>query len=106
MSEVFHRNAYALSVARTAVAADFADFFFGVFRNPPGQVFTNFIHEADEFVVVAERDLEIEVAGETARCAPADQVLIPAQASHTLRTAQSGGSTCFYGYDRFGHGDG
>lgn len=106
MSEFFIRNAYPLPVSRTAVAADFPGFSFGVFNDPPGQVWADFTHETDEFVVVVEGDVEIEIAGETARCGPGDLVRIPARASHTLRTSQAGGSTWFYGYGRFGGGDG
>ena len=106
MSEVFHKNAYPLPVSRTAVAADFPSFSFGIFRDPPGQVWADFAHETDEFVVVAEGDMEIEVAGETAQCGPGDLVLIPARASHTLRTSRAGASTWFYGYGRFGGDDG
>ena len=106
MSGVFHRNAYPLPVSRTAVAADFPGFSFGVFRDQPGQVWADFTHETDEFVVVAECHMEIEVAGETALCGPGDLVRIPARANHTLRTSRAGGSTWFYGYGRYGGGDG
>jgi quercetin dioxygenase-like cupin family protein len=106
MSEVFRRNAYGVPVSREAVAADFPGFSFGVFADPPGQVWADFTHDTDEFVVVAEGDMEIEVDGETARCGPGDLVLIPARAAHTLRTSRAGGSTWFYGYGRFGGRDG
>lgn len=105
MSGVFHKNAYTLPVSRTAVAADFPAFSFGVFRDPPGQVWADFTHDNDEFVVVTEGDMEIEVDGETARCRPGDLVRIPARARHTLRTSGAGSSTWFYGYGRFGGGD-
>jgi quercetin dioxygenase-like cupin family protein len=106
MSGVFRKSAYATPVSRTAVAADFPSFSFGVFEDPPGQVWADFTHDTDEFVVVANGDMEIEVAGETARCGPGDLVLIPAKAPHTLRTSRDGGSTWFYGYGHFGAADG
>lgn len=102
----FRRSAYGAPVSQESVKADFPGFSFGVFRDPPGQVWAGFVHDTDEFVVVAEGSMEIEVAGETASCEPGDLVLIPAGAPHTLRTSRSGGSVWFYGYGTFGGGDG
>lgn len=102
MSKVFQKGAYAPPVSDSAVAADFPDFSFGVFRDPAGQVWADFIHDTDEFVVVAEGEVEIEVAGEVAQCCPGDLVKIPAGASHSLRTSMNGGSVWYYGYGRFG----
>ncbi|MFA8386368.1 MAG: cupin domain-containing protein [Pelagibaca sp.] len=101
MSGVFRKAAYAEPVSQKAVAADFPGFSFGVFRDPAGQVWADFTHQTDEFVVVAEGSVEIEVAGETALCTTGDLVLIPAHASHTLRTSPDAGSVWYYGYGRF-----
>jgi quercetin dioxygenase-like cupin family protein len=102
MSGVFRKGAYAAPVPREAVKADFPGFSFGVFRDPPGQVWADFTHDTDEFVVVAEGEMRIEVAGEVAECGPGDLVMIPARANHTLRTSQGGGSVWYYGYGQFG----
>ncbi|WP_292294264.1 cupin domain-containing protein [Marivita sp.] len=102
MSGAFRKAAYATPVSRTAVAADFPGFSFGVFRDPPGQVWADFTHDTDEFVVVAEGAVQIEVAGEMADCGAGDLVLIPAQTSHTLRTSPDAGSVWYYGYGHFG----
>lgn len=101
MSDVFRKSAYPAPVTEAVVAADFPGFSFGVFRDPPGQVWADFVHRTDEFVVVAEGEVEIEVAGASTKCSPGDLVLIPAYASHTLRTSRSGGSVWFYGYGTF-----
>ncbi|WP_339758647.1 cupin domain-containing protein [uncultured Hoeflea sp.] len=106
MSNVFEKGAYALPVSESAVAADFPGFSFGVFRDTAGQVWADFIHDTDEFVVVAEGEMEIEVAGEVTQCSPGDLVKIPAGASHSLRTSMNGGSVWYYGYGRFGGNDG
>ena len=106
MSTVFHKGAYPQPVSHSGVAADFPDFSFGVFRDPVGQVWADFTHDTDEFVVVAEGEVEIEVAGEVAHCSAGDLVLIPAGAIHSLRTSMNGGSVWFYGYGRFGGNDG
>ena len=101
MEEVFRHAAYAVPVSRDAVRADHPGFSFGVFRDPPGQVWADFVHATDEFVVVVKGVLEIEVAGDVARCQPGDLVRIPAGASHTLRTSPEAASEWFYGYGHF-----
>lgn len=106
MSTVFHKAAYGLPVTEKAVAADFPEFSFSVFRDPAGQVWADFTHDTDEFVVVAEGEVEIEVAGEVAQCGAGDLVRIPAGAVHSLRTSMNGGSVWYYGYGRFGGNDG
>jgi quercetin dioxygenase-like cupin family protein len=102
MSGAFRKGAYAAPVSQADVAADFPGFSFGVFRDPPGQIWADFTHDTDEFVVVAEGEVQIEVAGEVDRCTPGDLVLIPARASHTLRTSADAGSVWYYGYGAFG----
>ncbi len=102
MSRIFRKDTYSTPVSHAAVRADFPDFSFGVFRDPPSQLWADFVHDTDEFVVVAEGEVEIEVAGETALCHSGDLVMIPAGASHTLRTSKSDGSVWLYGYGTFG----
>ncbi|SVC34687.1 uncharacterized protein METZ01_LOCUS287541 [marine metagenome] len=34
---------------------------FGVFRDPPGQVWADFVHRTDELVVLAEGDIKEEI---------------------------------------------
>ena len=36
---------------------------FGVFKDPPGQVWVDFVHKTDELVVLAEGEIEIEIEG-------------------------------------------
>ena len=101
MNETLLRRAYSIPVSREAVKADHPGFSFDIFRDPPGQVWADFVHDSDEFVVVVEGTIEIEVAGEAARCLPGDLVRIPAGAPHTLRTSREAASVWFYGYGHF-----
>ena len=55
----------------------------------------------DEFVVVTEGRIVVEVGSERVDCRPGDLVRIPAGTRHTLRTAPERGSVWFYGYGRF-----
>ena len=36
---------------------------FGVFRDPPGHVWADFVHSTDELVVLAEGEIEVEIEG-------------------------------------------
>ncbi|MCE2476178.1 MAG: cupin domain-containing protein [Alphaproteobacteria bacterium] len=101
MDSAFVHGVYAVPVSREIVRADHPGFSFDVFRDPPGQVWADFVHDTDEFVVVAEGEIEIEVAGEIARCQPGDLVRIPAGAAHTLRTSREAASVWLYGYGHF-----
>jgi glyoxylate utilization-related uncharacterized protein len=98
----FRPQAYALPVSPAAVQADFPDFTFDTYRDPPGQIWADFVHETDEFVVVAKGRVEIEVGKECLLCEPGDLVRIPAGRRHTLRTMPDAGSVWHYGYGRFG----
>ena len=40
---------------------------FGVFRDPPGQVWADFVHQTDELVVFAEGEIEVEIEGKSQR---------------------------------------
>ena len=38
-------------------------YIFGVFRDPLGQVWADFVHQTDELVVLAEGEIEVEIEG-------------------------------------------
>ena len=40
---------------------------FGVFRDPPGQVWADFVHRIDQLVMLAEGEIELEIEGKTQR---------------------------------------
>ena len=40
---------------------------FGVFRDPPGQVWADFVHRIYELVMLAEGEIELEIEGKTQR---------------------------------------
>ena len=69
-----------------------------MFRDPPGQEWNDFVHQTDEYVLVAEGELRIEVADAVATVEPGDLVRIPAGARHSLKTLSSAGSVWLYGY--------
>ena len=73
-------------------------FSFGVWTDPPGQVWRDFVHAADELIMVAEGELELTIDGRTLRVDPGQEVLIPAGTRHTVRNVASAFSVWFYGY--------
>ena len=58
---------------------------FGIFKDPPGQVWADFVHKTDELVVLAEGEIEIEIEGKLQRPQIGEKVFIPANATHRLR---------------------
>ena len=52
---------------------------FGVFRDPPGQVWADFVHQTDELVVLAEGEIEEEIEGKAERFQIGEMVFIPAK---------------------------
>ncbi|MDP6506692.1 MAG: cupin domain-containing protein [Planctomycetota bacterium] len=71
-----------------------------LWTDPPGQVWSDFVHATDEIVMVLEGEVEFEVAGQKSTPAIGEEVLIPAGEKHSARTSNSGGSKWLYGYRR------
>ena len=89
MSTVFKKAAHRIPVDFSAVETEWRreGFSFGVFRDPPRQEWNDFTHSSDEYVLVAEGQLEVDVGNETAICGPGDLVCIPRQA-RCIRTGE------------------
>ena len=51
----------------------------GVFRDPPSQVWADFVHRTDELVVLAEGEIEVEIEGKAERFQIGEMVFIPAK---------------------------
>ena len=52
---------------------------FGVFREPPSQVWADFVHRTDELVVLAEGEIEVEIEGKAERFQIGEMIFIPAK---------------------------
>lgn len=70
----------------------------GLWVDPPGQTWEDYVHEMDELLLVQEGELELEMQGRTFRARPGEEVLIPARERHSVRNV--GGTTArwLYGY--------
>ena len=71
---------------------------FGVFRDPPGQVWADFVHRTDELGVLAEGEIEVEIEGMAHRPQIGEEVFIPANAVHTVRNVGLTNNVWYYGY--------
>jgi mannose-6-phosphate isomerase-like protein (cupin superfamily) len=84
------------------IKADWArrGFGFEYWIDPPGQVWPDFVHDVDELVMLVEGEIEIERAGATVRPQVGEEVLIPANARHTVRNTGDACNRWCFGYKR------
>jgi mannose-6-phosphate isomerase-like protein (cupin superfamily) len=73
-------------------------FSFGVFTDPPGQVWENFVHDTDELLMAIKGEMELSMQGKTIRCQIGQEIFIPAKVMHTVRNVGKTGSQWLYGY--------
>ena len=73
---------------------------FGIFKDPPGQVWSDFVHKTDELVVLAEGEIEIEIEGKSQVPSIGKEVFIPAKAMHTVRNVGKTINSWYYGYKK------
>jgi len=71
---------------------------FGVFKDPPGQVWADFVHRTDELVVLSEGEIEIEIEGNSEQPSIGEEVFIPANALHTVSNVGKTNNVWYYGY--------
>ncbi len=87
---------------QNAVAAEWRKrgFSCGLWVDPPGQVWADFVHDTDELVMIVDGTVEFEIAGVLHRPPAGEEVLIPAGARHTVRNTGTTESRWLYGYKR------
>ena len=71
---------------------------FGIFKDPPGKVWSDFVYKTDELVVLAEDEIEIE--GESQISPIGKEVFIPTKVMHTVRNVGKTNNVWYYGYKR------
>ena len=71
---------------------------FGVFKDPPGQVWADFVHRTDELVVLAVGDIEIEIEGKSQQPQIGEEIIIPANSIHTVRNIGKTNNVWYFGY--------
>ncbi len=73
-------------------------FSFGVWTDPPGQVWEDYVHDTDELFMVVEGKVELEMQGKKFCPAVGEEVLIPANVTHSVRNLGGTQSRWLYGY--------
>ena len=70
----------------------------GLWVDPPGRVWADYVHDTDELVMVIEGQVEFEIDGQVHHPTPGQELLIPARARHTVRNLGRGTSRWLFGY--------
>ena len=70
---------------------------FGIFKDPPGKIWADFVHRTDELVVLAEGEIEIE--GNSEKPSIGEEVFITANAMHTFSNVGKTNNVWYYGYN-------
>jgi quercetin dioxygenase-like cupin family protein len=87
---------------RQQVTQDWAarGFSCAIWTDPPGQVWADFVHAADELVMLIDGSIELRFSGRVLRPPPGVEVLIPAGVTHTVINTGQTTNHWFYGYKR------
>ena len=72
----------------------------GIWTDPPGQVWSNYIHDTDELLMLLEGEIELSFSGQTFRPQIGDEILIPARERHTVKNIGKTTNRWYYGYKK------
>jgi mannose-6-phosphate isomerase-like protein (cupin superfamily) len=73
-------------------------FSFGIWIDPPGQIWEDYVHSVDELLMLAEGEIEVSFLGKTFCPKIGEEILIPAGAGHTVRNTGKATNRWYYGY--------
>lgn len=95
-----HLHLMSGKVDRAAIERDWhkRGFSCGLWTDPPGQEWRDFVHATDELVIPLEGEIELEFAGRTFRPSVGEEILIPARTNHTVRNVGGRTARWLYGY--------
>ena len=99
--ELVERGKFSVPVDRGAVAEDWKSrgYSCGVFVDPPGREWNDFVHETNELVTIIEGELRMQVGDETFVARPGDEVFIPSRTLHSVANVYAGTTRWLFGYD-------
>ena len=85
---------------RSKVKADWQKrgFSCGIWTDPPGQVWADYVHDVDELIMLLDGALELSLQGKTLRPKVGEEILVPAGESHTVKNIGNTTNHWFYGY--------
>ena len=101
MNELVTRSKFTVPVDKQEVSRDWRarGYSCGLFVDPPGQAWLDFVHETNELVAVVDGRLEMVVSGVSVVMEAGDEVFIPKHATHSVINIHDGVSRWLYGYD-------
>jgi len=70
----------------------------GLWVDPPGKVWHDFVHETDELFMLVEGEMELDLAGLMQKPVTGEEILIPAHTVHTVRNVGTAEARWLYGY--------
>ena len=76
-------------------------FSFGIWEDPPGKIWENYVHDEDELFMLAQGEVTLILGKKTLTPAVGKEIFIPAGVVHTVKTNQSCSSRWYYGYGKF-----
>lgn len=72
---------------------------FGVFTDPPGQVWQDFVHNSDELFMVVKGEVEIILDDKSLMPTIGEEIFIPKGCIHTVKNIGDTVSEWYYGYN-------
>ncbi len=72
----------------------------GIWTDPPGQIWSDYVHDTDELVMLLEGEIELFFSGQTFRPQIGDEILIPARERHTVKNIGKTTNRWYYGYKK------
>ena len=69
-----------------------------IWIDPPGKIWTDFVHGTDELLMLIDGEIELEMDDNILHPKIGDEVLIPSGMNHTVRNIGSVTNHWFYGY--------
>lgn len=73
-------------------------FSFGVWTDPPGRKWEDYVHDTDELFMVVRGSVELEMQGRRRRPACGEEILIPRRIQHSVRNVGQTHAKWLYGY--------
>ena len=70
----------------------------GMWVDPPGRVWLDYVHDEDELFMVLDGEVELTIDGDSRHPPPGEEVFIPAGTRHTVRNTGSVTSRWLYSY--------
>jgi mannose-6-phosphate isomerase-like protein (cupin superfamily) len=72
----------------------------GMWVDPPGKLWRDFVHDDDELLMLVEGQLALEIAGRQLTPAIGQEITIPAGATHTVHNVGRTTARWLYAYRR------